>query len=197
MRRSLSAMVLASAIAVVAGCGNPAPTVTNGPTLAPTPRPSAVSSETSRHVAPELEALLPETLNGTVLTRESQRGTDLSRNSEALAAVLGGMGKTLEDFTIASAYSAGGDLEAQIGLWRIAGADHSKLVPGFIDAVQGSSTTKLTISHADIGGHAVTQVGASGELTQGPLYAYAKDDMILFVQTTDPALAAQAMALLP
>jgi len=53
------------------------------------------------------------------------------------------------------------------------------------------------VSELTIGGHDVTQIGAPGELAQGPLYAYAKDDMVLFVQTPDPELAKEALASMP
>jgi hypothetical protein len=49
----------------------------------------------------------------------------------------------------------------------------------------------------------VTQIGVSGQLTQGPLYAYVKgnpilnSDTILFVQTPDPALALEALSKMP
>ncbi len=70
-------------------------------------------------------------------------------------------------------------------------------MPGFIEAVQASSTTKLTAATATISLHDLTQIGVSGQLTQGPLYAYVRDDTIFFVQTTDPALAAEALSSLP
>ena len=38
------------------------------------------------------------------------------------------------------------------------------------------------------------QIGAPGQLTQGPLYAFARDDIVLFVQTPDPKLAEEALA---
>ena len=85
-------------------------------------------------------------------------------------------------------------MKAQVGAWRVRGADPSGLLPGFIKAIQASSTTQLTIATISIAGGPVTQIGAAGELTQGPLYAYTRDEIVLFVQTVDPALAAEALA---
>jgi hypothetical protein len=196
MTRALPALLLLAL--TIVGCGStptPSPPPTPGPTIIPAP---SIDVDTAgRHADPALEALLPETLGPAALTRESQRGTELSRQSDALLAMLDGLGKTLDDFTVASAYSSSGEIEAQVGAWRIAGADPIRLMPGFITAIQASSTTKLTIDHKTVGGHSVTQIGVSGELTQGPLYAYVKDDMILFVQTTDPTLAEEALSKLP
>jgi hypothetical protein len=194
-----------------AACGNTAssspssPAATAAPatptpaTAAPaTPAPSAAPSQPAlRHADPALEALLPETLGGVSLVTESQNGTDITRQSDALDAMLKGLGKTLADFTIASAYSPAGDVEAQVGLWRVAGTTPEALLPAFVAVVQGSSTTKLTVAELTLGGHDVTQVGAPGQLAQGPLYAYAKDDMVLFVQTPDPKLAEDALAKMP
>jgi hypothetical protein len=195
LTRSLPALLLL--LALVAACGGPSPSPVSSTLGTPSPEPSVDASGTGRHAAPQLEALLPETLGGVTLTRESQRGVDLSQQSDALDTFLSGLGKTIDDFTVASAYSSSGDIEAQVGAWQIRDAPSSALMAGFIEAVQASSTTKLTVSDTLLSGHEVTQIGVSGQLTQGPLYAYVRADTILFVQTTDPALAAEAMALLP
>jgi hypothetical protein len=197
--RLQAAALLVVALASAA-CGNASsPSPTPSPTVAPaTATPSAAPTEAaSRHADPALEALLPETLGGVSLIRESQHGTDLTQQSEALDAMLASLDKTLVDFTIASAYSSAGDVEAQVGAWRVAGAAPDELLPAFVTTVQASSATKLTVSELTIGGHDVTQIGAPGELAQGPLYAYAKDDMVLFVQTPDPELAKEALASMP
>ena len=199
MTRSLRSLALLGAVAIAA-CGGPSPTAQAPSPVSPqpsTPPASIAASEASRHAAPDLEALLPETLGAVALTRESQRGTDLARQSSALDAFLAGLGKTLDDFALASAYSAAGDVEAQVGVWRVRGATSALLMPGFIQAIQASSTTPLTVSTSNISRHDITQIGISGQLTQGPLYAYVRGDMILFVQTTDPALAAEALASMP
>jgi hypothetical protein len=191
--RSLAALLLLVALAG-AGCGR-ANTPVPSSTVAPT-TPTASTSPTgapTRHADPALEALLPDRLGGVTLIRESQRGTDLLRQSDALDAMLSDLGRTLADFTLASAYSPAGEVKAQVGAWRVAGAATDKLVPGLVTAIQASSTTKLTITEASIAGRSVTQIGAPGQLAQGPLYAFARDDIVLFVQTPDPKLAEEAL----
>ncbi len=182
--------------ALVVGCGSSTVTVSPGQ-VEPTPPPVASATAVTRHADPQLEAMLPETLGAVSLTRESQRGSDLSQQSNALGRFLQGLGKTLGDFTLASAYSSSGDVKAEVGAWRIRGAASALLMPGFVEAVQASSTTKLTVSETSIAGRDVTQIGVSGELTRGPLYAYVKGDTVLFVQTPDRELAAAAIASLP
>jgi hypothetical protein len=145
-----------------------------------------------RHADPELEALLPTTLGGVTLTIESQAGPDLSTKSAALEKFLASLGKTTGDFTLASAYSHGG-LRAEIGAWRVKGADAAALLPGFKMAVQDSSTTPLAQKEEVLAGQIVTRIGDPGQLTRGPLYVFVRGDALLFVQTPDLALAEEAM----
>src|SRR5262245_22820194 len=95
-----------------------------------------------RHADPELEALLPTTLGGVALTIESQAGPDLGTKSGALDKFLTSLGTAAADLTLASAYSHG-ELKAEVGAWRVKGADTALLLPGFKTAIQDSSTTPL------------------------------------------------------
>src|SRR5262245_26170800 len=104
---------------------------------------SAFAAE--RHADPALEALLPTSLAGVSLTVESQAGTDLATKSAPFDAFLADLGRTRADFWVASAYAAGG-LKAEIGAWRVKGADPAPLLAGFKKAVQASSTTPLTVA---------------------------------------------------
>ena len=64
----------------------------------------------------------PPTLGGVALTIESQAGTDLTTQSAAFDAFLGGLGKSRSDFIVASAYAQRG-LPAAVGAWRVRGVD--------------------------------------------------------------------------
>jgi hypothetical protein len=200
------AVLVGSLAACTGQAGGPTPTTMATSTPEPTSSPVAVPSSdppattapvAGRHADPDLETLLPETLGGVALTRESQRGTELSSRSEALEAFLSDLGRTLDDFSLASAYAASGDLEAEVGAWRIRGADPARLMDGFAGAVQASSTTPLTITPSELAGRVVTRIGAEGELTRGPLYAYVVGDVIVFVQTPHEDLAEEAIGKLP
>jgi len=154
--------------------------------------PTVAAVAGGRHADLALEALLPTTLGGVALTIESQAGTDLATQSAPFDAFLAGLGKTRADFSLASAYSAGG-LKAEVGAWRVKGADPALLLPGFKTAVQASSTTPLTKVEEIVGGLTVTRIGDPGQLTQGPLYVIVRGDALLFVQTPERALAEEAM----
>jgi hypothetical protein len=157
---------------------------------------SASAATGNRHSDPELEALLPTTLGGVSLTVESQAGTELSTTSGPFDAFLTSLGKTRADFSLASAYAPGG-LKAEVGAWRVKGADPALLLPGFKAAVQGSSTTPLTQVEETMGERKVTRIGDPGQLTRGPLYVFVRGDALLFVQTPERVLAEEAMSKLP
>jgi hypothetical protein len=191
-----------NAVTPVPASGLPSATLpSSAPATAPAPgtagATAAPTAATLSHADPSLESLLPTTLQGVSLVRASQRGADLSQTSNALNDMLAHLGKTIDDFTIASAYSERGEVKGQIGIWRIKGAATARLIPEFAIAVQASSTTKLDITEITLGGKKVTQVGGAGQLTQGPLYAYTKDDMILFVESPDQVIAEEALTKMP
>lgn len=154
------------------------------------------ASAQGRHADPQLEALLPTALGGVALTIESQAGTDLATRSAPFDAFLATLDKTRADFSLASAYAQGG-LEAEVGAWRVKGADPSLLLPGFKGAVQSSSTTPLTVVEEIVARRPVTRIGDPGQLTRGPLYVLVRGDTLLFVQTTERALAEEAIAKMP
>ena len=156
--------------------------------------PTAAAAE--RHADPALEALLPTSLAGVSLTVESQAGTDLATKSAPFDAFLAALGKTRADFWLASAYAAGG-LKAEIGAWRVKGADPALLLPGFKKALQASSTTPLAEAEETLAGRAVTRIGDKGQLPRGPIYVYARGDALLFVETPEGALAEEAIGRLP
>ena len=104
-----------------------------------------------RHADPELESILPTTLGGVALTVESQAGPELATRSAAFDAFLAELGRTRADFTLASAYSQG-DLPAEVGAWRVKGADPARMLPAFQAAVQKSSAVPLTTAEEDGGG---------------------------------------------
>lgn len=146
-----------------------------------------------RHADPVLEATLPQTLGGITLTIESQHGSELTTNSVAFDAFLKELGKSRNDFTLASAYAAG-SLRAAVGCWRVKAAETSKLLPAFKAAVQASSATPLIFEEETLSGRSIIRIGNPGQLAQGPLYAFASGDALYFVQTPDPKLAEEAIS---
>lgn len=188
-----AARLLIAAAALAVGLGTTAAVRAGG-----AEGPSAITvASTLRHADPELEALLPTTLGGVALTIESQAGPDLSTGAGPFDAFLARLGKTRADFTLASAYAMGGGVKAEVGAWRVNGADAAELLAGFEAVMQASSATPLTIVAETLDGRAVTRIGDPGQLARGPLYVIARGDALLFVQTPQPSLAEEAMGKLP
>lgn len=156
---------------------------------------TADAANLRRHADPSLEALLPATLAGIVLTRESQNGVDLTRQSEAFDAFLMGLGKQRGDFTVASAYANG--VAAEIGAWKIVGLNAAQLMPGFKIALQASSQSPLAVEETVVAGRPTTRIGDAQQLARGPLYVVQQTDTLLFVQTNNMKLVEEAIAKLP
>jgi len=186
LRRAAAFSILLVAV-VAAACSSSSPA-----TATVTPN---TPDDVSYHSAPDLEKLLPTSLGGYALERASQLGTDLLDPGRAFTDMLANLGRSLSDFALASASARG--LKAEIGIWRIAGANDKDLVSEFIKAIQGSSNTPLVVGEMTVGGHPVTRIGEAGQLTKGPIYVYLKDGLLIFVETTDPALAEEALSKLP
>ena len=77
------------------------------------------------------------------------------------------------------------------------GADTAALLPAFKTTVQTSSATPLVSVEETVAGKEVTRIGDLRQMARGPLYVFARGDTLFFVQTPDPALAAEAMEKLP
>ena len=198
LRRAAAFSTLLVAV-VAAACSSSSPTAAPSPAATAAPGTATATPNTpddvSYHSAPDLEKLLPTSLGGYALERASQRGTDLLDPGRAFTDMLANLGRSLSDFALASASARG--LKAEIGIWRIAGANDKDLVSEFIKAIQGSSNTPLVVGEMTVGGHPVTRIGEAGQLTKGPIYVYLKDGLLIFVETTDPALAEEALSKLP
>ena len=210
-RRRIGASSCAAALSILfvavvaAACSSSSPTAAPSPTIAPSPTTTTAPAtaattpntpdDVSYHSAPELEALLPDSLGGFRLEKGSQVGSDLRDPGRPFTDMLANLGRTLSDFRVASAYAR--DLKAEVGMWRIDGANEKDLVPEFIKAVQASSTTPLVVGEMTVGGRQVTRIGEAGQLTKGPIYVYLKDGLLIFVETTEPTLAEEALGKLP
>src|SRR5262245_48354586 len=183
IRHALTGVLLAAA-----AYHAPAAAASTWPVGATTQTTVVMAADGQRHADPELEALLPTSLGGVTLTVESQSGDDLATKSAAFDTFLNNLGKTRADFSVASAYATGG-LRAEIGAWRVKGADPAQMLQGFKTALQASSATPLTQVDETLGGRAVTRIGDPGQLAHGPLYVVGGGDTLFFVQTPEPTLA--------
>lgn len=144
----------------------------------------------SIHEAPDLEAALPDQLGGEALQKLSFKGSGslAAGNGQDFLDLLGALGKSPDDFTLAVAGGQGGS----VGAFRVAGTDGNALLSAFIDAAKkDDATTQAT--DANRGGKAIKKVVSGTDTT----YAYASGDKVFFVQSDTDALVDEALSKLP
>lgn len=149
------------------------------------------------HDVADLEGLLPATLNGTSLTRESWTGDTILGDdswSTSMTAFLTSSGKTAADLQASQAYDQAGGLDLSAGVFRVAGLDGEALRDAMIAAWKGDYPDLKTAS-TTIGGLAVT----TGDFGDGGIaaYWYVRDGVVFDIESSDPAIAAAALAALP
>jgi hypothetical protein len=161
--------------------------------------PSEEPSATPAHVFPALEALLPKTVGGVTLSRQSTLGTtSLSGgdpSSQALIASLTTLGKTPADMQIAAAYDDTSATDLQLFAFKVTGVKGSTLGQAIVDSYLAAGASGMTTAKVTISGKAVTHVmyGDGG----ADDYVYVHGDVVFDVATGDPASAIQAFAALP
>jgi hypothetical protein len=145
------------------------------------------------HDAPELEALLPASLNGATFDIQSGLGDSIlgaDAFGTSMTSFLTGAGKTPADLEIAQA-SPTGDFDGSIGAYRVAGVGASSVRDALIQAWKGD-TPGLVVSQVTLGGTTVTKADFGAETV--PSYLYERDDVVFDIETTDPNIATAAIA---
>ena len=145
------------------------------------------------HAAPELEALLPGTIDGHRLAKGSAGGAVVLSGSNAFSEVLKGIlaraGKTPADLTFANAQDRTGALPIEVGAFRVRGL----AAPALRDAIVRSTRPNapgLAVTSAVVGGRRVTKVVYASGAT---LYLYPHRDVVYYVGTRNETLAARIL----
>lgn len=152
-----------------------------------------------RHGAPELEALLPDEIGGTTLAKLSLNGEDfLALGGETgrgqVEALLGELGKTPADLSVAEAHDPAGVLVSKAGIFRVAGADPVELLDLWVASQQAATQNRIRVSNATVSGLAMTVLTDPSVEVGGTTYAWADGDMIRLVLTDDGAHLEEAIA---
>ncbi len=203
-RHTIPAAVAAGALVLVlAACGgaaSPSPSASTAaelpsqaapPTVAPAasaaPGASSAPGGALPSGAPDLEALLPDTVCGQTAVKTSLAGNQLASSgagglAQAFAA-LAALGKSSNDFAMAIASAP--NTNCNIGVMRIAGIDTTMLQSVMTSAAaqQGASATQTTL-----GGKTVYKITEGANTT----YVYFTGDKVVFA-TADSDSDAQAM----
>jgi hypothetical protein len=154
--------------------------------------------------APDLEALLPKSVNDTSstaspgpvpLTVQSASATDVfsdDPSSRALAARIRALGATLDQLQIAQAYDDTGAIDLSIIAFRLPKADLAKLRAAIIETWLSAGADGVKSTTVTLGGKSLTKVDYGDASTIE--YVYAKDDYVIVIDTSDTDLATQVAA---
>ena len=148
------------------------------------------------HIAPDLEALLPHSVDGTALTSQSVSGTialGTDATSQALIASLAKLGKTSADLEIAEAHDSTGTLQLRMFGFRVKGMPGSDLATAVVGSWMANTTQTPTRSDVTIAGKKLTKVGYP---QGGADYVYGTAAVAFDIETTDESLVAKVLALL-
>lgn len=200
-RASVSAGVLA---AVLGACSNSSGAGTPTPSPTPVPTPSEQASQSQLlpsfslpSNAKELEALIPDTLGGAKVTKASYKGSDFinsSSSNEEFKAWLNSVGKSLNDVSAAFGFVTSGTSGSAVFAFRVQGVDNAKLIDAFKTS-EASSNSTMTWTSANVGGKNVQQ--STDPDTKTAIYLYGTADLLFFVSTNDPKIAAEALSHFP
>jgi hypothetical protein len=174
---------------------SPAALASVEPSAIPSVGPSASPAPVS-HVAPDLEALLPKTVEGVAMTSQSVSGTaalGTDATSQSLITSLGKLGKTAADLEIAESHDVTGALQVRLFAFRVKGVSGTDLAAAVVTSWMTNTTQTPTRSTVTIAGHKLTKVG----YPQGPAdYVYGNASVAFDVETTDETLVAKVLALI-
>jgi len=125
----------------------------------------------------ELEALLPDSIGGSVVVKSSLAGDAIVNlpGGSALASQLDDLGATVDDVSVAIGSAGAGPTAIVVFAYRIAGVSADRIFEGLEAAMQSGQGGQ--VSHTTVSGRDVTQVTSGGETT----YIYLADDVVFIV----------------
>jgi hypothetical protein len=212
IRRTLAGLLL---LATVAGCGFstvPTPGATGvasapPPSVAPTDRPASAPPDTpepsvDRHGVPDLEALLPARVGDVAMERLSLTGHDFyltgtDQTRAQLDAMLGRLGKSVADLTVADAGDPTGLAVLEVGVLRVAGAPADRLLAEWVASNEAAKPGQISHAQTTVDGRALTRLVDATRPVGGTTLVFAKGDMLFLVAADDPTLVSSALAQLP
>ena len=202
-RRPLRIAALASAL-VLAACGGASPTappVVTAPVETPIAIPTfdlgtfelpsfAIPSFTSDK---DLEALLPDSIGGQVVIKQSMSGPEIRNSllgaSASIDDLLGEVDATIDDVSVAIGVASN---SVVVIAYQIDGVRAERIFDGFMTAVPSGAGGE--VSQVSVAGRSVTKIVAPGETT----YIYLAGDVLFIIGgTLTPELLKDAVQQLP
>jgi hypothetical protein len=203
-RLALRMAALATTL-LVAACGGGGPTAPPVVPTAPVETPLAIPTfDLGTFALPsfaipsftsdkDLEALLPDSIGGQVVIKQSMSGPQILNSglgaSGTIDDLLGEVGATIDDVSVAIGVASN---SVVVIAYQIDGVRAERIFDGFLTAVPsgaGGEVSELTVA-----GRSVTRVVAPGETT----YIYLADDVLFVIGgTLTPQLLEDAVQQLP
>ena len=156
------------------------------------------SPEPDSHDAPELEALLPNALQGTPLNILSLDGSGVFTPgdawSTAMTLFLTNGGKAPTDLHFAQAYDPNQTYDGSVGVYSVAGVEGAALRDAIVKA-WNSDYPDLKVSQLLLDGKEVTRADFGTDTITS--YYYVRDGVVYDIETTDEKIATAALAALP
>ncbi len=169
MLRIKSAALVGVVAMLLAACSS-ASSGSTAPTSEPTATPAAQQSATgplpSAGVVAELEALIPDTIGGITMLKQSMKGSDLAASGSGDAAAekfIQDLGVSPDSIDIAFGYGVSADATnvAAMFVFRAQGAGKDKLLQVFKEANDAQLDTPMAWESRSVGGKDV-QVATGG-----------------------------------
>jgi hypothetical protein len=192
MRRHVTALAVTAVAIGCTGCSEPAAQEGRQPDPA-----VSSSAPTGTHLAPDLEARLPDELRAVSLTSASTVGAALFADdawSQEMTDFLAGVGRTRSDLRFAQVWDPAGGLDLDAGAFQVPGVAATAVRQALVDSARPNAPG-LTEATETVGDKPVTAVHYPGDAPT--LYLYEHDDVVFYVGSRDHDLAVEFLAALP
>jgi hypothetical protein len=145
------------------------------------------------HAAPDLEALLPDSVESVPLLKSSTLGARGNAFQRSIAASLRRLGKDPAELRFANGADYSNRISVEVGVFEAPGVAAAALSRAI---VRGSQVTQpaLRVSRTTVAGKPVTTLLFPGS---SRLYLYGKGDRVFYAGSTDPRQAAGILKRFP
>lgn len=151
------------------------------------------------HDAPQLEALLPTSIQDTPLQIESWTGTSILNDdaySGSMRSFLNAQSKAAEDLLEAQAYDPTAGLDFSIAVYQLPGVAPDKLRDALIAAWKTDpDVASVPVSTVTLDGKTVTRMDFPADTADS--YLYVRDDLVFDIESSDEAIVTKAIQDLP
>lgn len=170
------------------------PTATDEGAVPPDENASDEPEPTDPHVFPDLEAVLPRTVDGTTLATQSTPATDVLPDdpTDPMVQWLTAAGKKPDDLEIAGAYDPSATVDVEFTVFRLKGIAAATLRQELVKSWLGAVESGITTTNKTIGGKAVLAIdyGDQGALD----YVFEQGDVVVILASSDPALVERILS---